>query len=95
MDRPRRLIPVALALAVLSFPGRWTSTDRGDGWSPEYRESLRRTAELRRQRRRDGGGGQVGVGTIQTYPMPPALIIRQTPENHDEIRDLLRLLRGT
>jgi hypothetical protein len=28
------------------------------------------------------------------YPMPPSLVIRHTPEVHDEVADLLRLLRG-
>ncbi len=92
MLRPRRLIPAALALAALSAPGGRTPTARGDEWSPEYREALRRTAERRQQRRR--GGDPAGVGRIVPYPMPPSLIIRQTPEAHDEVQSLLRLLRG-
>jgi hypothetical protein len=27
------------------------------------------------------------------YPFPPALIIRQTPEAHDEVRAFLNMLR--
>ena len=34
------------------------------------------------------------VGQIEMWPMPPALIIRQTPEAHGEINSLLRMLRG-
>jgi hypothetical protein len=59
--------------------------------SPAYRESLRRTLELRRQRQRLREAQP--VGQIFMYPMPPSLIIRHTPEVHDEIRDLLRVLR--
>jgi hypothetical protein len=33
------------------------------------------------------------VGTIAPWPLPPALIIRQTPGVHDEVRGLLRALR--
>jgi hypothetical protein len=58
--------------------------------SPAYRESLRRTIELRNQRRRSA---QPAVGMIETYPLPPVLIIRHRPEVHDEIASLLHLLR--
>jgi hypothetical protein len=61
--------------------------------SPAYKAALRRTAELRKQRRRSAV--PVTVGVIVPYPMPPSLIIRQTPEVHDEIEGLLRLLRGS
>ena len=47
--------------------------------------------ELRRQRRL--AQAERPVGTIVPWPAPPALIIRQTPEVHDEIRGLLRVLR--
>lgn len=63
------------------------------GWSPEYQAGLKRTLELRRQRRR-AGVARPAVGRIVPYPMPPSLIIRQTPEVHDEIGGLLRVLRG-
>ncbi|MFO0908588.1 MAG: hypothetical protein U0794_09530 [Isosphaeraceae bacterium] len=58
--------------------------------SPEYRASLRRTLELRRARR---VASAAPVGRIETFPMPPALVIRQTRERHDEIGSLLDLLR--
>jgi hypothetical protein len=58
--------------------------------SAEYQAGLKRTLELRRQRR---GAARARVGVIEPYPMPPALIIRQTRENHDEIGALLNLLR--
>lgn len=59
--------------------------------SPQYRAELQRTLELRRQRRRARGSKPPGV--IAPWPMPPALVIRQRPETHDEIGALLRLLR--
>ncbi len=58
--------------------------------SEEYKAGLRRTLELKRQRR---GGARAQPGVIVPYPMPPALIIRQTRENHEEIGALLDLLR--
>jgi hypothetical protein len=58
--------------------------------SPAYRESLRRTIELRNQRRRSA---QPAVGVIEAYPMPPVLIIRHRPEVHEEIGALLDVLR--
>ncbi len=58
--------------------------------SEEYRAGLRRTLELRKQRRRSPGQA---VGQIVPYPMPPALIIRHTRETHDEVQGLLDLLR--
>jgi hypothetical protein len=61
--------------------------------SPAYKAALRRTAELRKQRRRSPLPAPIGV--IVPYPMPPSLIIRQTPEVHDEIEGLLRLLRSS
>ena len=33
------------------------------------------------------------IGGIATWPMPPTLIIRYTPQVHDEIEGLLGLLR--
>jgi hypothetical protein len=66
--------------------------------SEEYKESIRKTVEKRRQRRARRAQGQGPddprpVGAIGLWPMPPALIIRQTPEVHDEIGSLLGQLR--
>jgi hypothetical protein len=76
------ILPVVLALAAPEA--------RSQEPSEAFRESIRRTIELRKQRRRMG---RPAVGRIEFYPMPPALIIRQTPEVHDEIGALLDLLR--
>jgi hypothetical protein len=88
----RNLVLPALSaylLAVLPLP---VSSRAGEP-SPAYKAGLRRTAELRKERRRSTAPSPVGV--IVPYPMPPALIIRHTPEVHDEIEGLLRLLRGS
>ena len=60
--------------------------------SPEYQAAIRRTVELRRSRRQ--AQSRRPIGTIQMYPMPPALIIRHTSETHDEVRALLDMLRS-
>jgi hypothetical protein len=82
------LLPVVVPVAAT----RPLSAQAGEP-SPAYKAALRRTAELRKQRRRSPAPAPVGV--IVPYPMPPSLIIRQTPEVHDEIEGLLRLLRGS
>jgi hypothetical protein len=64
--------------------------------SESHRESLRRTIELRRQRRSQRGqtiSDPGPVGGIVAWPMPPALVIRHTPRVHDEIGSFLDLLR--
>jgi hypothetical protein len=65
------------------------------GPSEDYQESIRRTVERRRERRArrgQGTSGSVAPGAIVPWPMPPALIIRQTRETHDEIGSFLGLL---
>ena len=67
-----------------------------NGPSEDYQVSIRRTVERRRQRRArrgQGTSGSVSPGAIVPWPMPPALIIRQTRETHDEIDSFLDLLR--
>jgi hypothetical protein len=64
--------------------------------SEAYRESIRRTVEKRRERRANRGQGMGDsrpLGGIVPWPMPPALIIRHTPQVHDEIESFLTLLR--
>jgi hypothetical protein len=65
-------------------------------FSEAYRESLRRTVEKRRElraRRRMGAEALVPPGAIALWPMPPALIIRQTPDVHGEVGSFLDVLR--
>ncbi|MGP0064683.1 MAG: hypothetical protein ACLQGP_13930 [Isosphaeraceae bacterium] len=66
--------------------------------SEAYKESLRKTLEKRRQRRAQRAQAQGldetrPIGAIVPWPMPPALIIRQTPEVHGEMNSLLGQLR--
>jgi hypothetical protein len=64
--------------------------------SEAYRESIRRTVERRRERRANRGQGMGDshpTGGIVPWPMPPALIIRHTPQVHNEIESFLDLLR--
>jgi hypothetical protein len=66
--------------------------------SEAYRDSIRKTLEKRRQRRarRAQGPGLNDtrpIGAIVPWPMPPALIIRHTPEVHGELDSLLGGLR--
>jgi hypothetical protein len=65
-------------------------------FSEAYRESLRRTVEKRRElraRRRSGAEASQPPGAIVPWPMPPALIIRHTPEVHGEVGNFLDILR--
>jgi hypothetical protein len=75
------------ALALGAVPGPAPAAEP----SPEFRAGLRRTAELRKQRRRDRTARPPGA--IAPYPFPPALIIRHTPAVHGEVDALLGLLR--
>ncbi len=64
--------------------------------SQAYRDSIRQTVEKRRQRRArsaQGFGAARPVGAVIPWLLPPALIIRHTPEVHEEIERLLGLLR--
>jgi hypothetical protein len=83
------LIRAAIA-AALALGGIHSAVPAAEP-SPEYRAGLKRTAELRKHRRRDATAQPVGV--IVPYPFPPALIIRHTPQVHDEVRGLLDVLR--
>ena len=68
-----RLTVVAFtsALALGSLPCAAPTAEP----SPEFRAGLTRTAELRKQRRRERTLQPAGV--IVPYPFPPALIIRR------------------
>ena len=86
LDRRTLVVLASLAIAL----ARPTST-HADEPSAAYRAVLRRTLELRKERR--GIRAAAPVGKIVPYPMPPSLIIRQTREVHGEIESLLGLLR--
>jgi hypothetical protein len=87
----RFFISLLAVIAVVGEPPARCS--RADEPSPEYQAAVRRTLELRRERRQARAARPAPVGVIVPYPMPPALIIRHTRETHDEIGALLWLLR--
>jgi hypothetical protein len=89
MKTRQRLWLGLITAAVLS--GSVAPVATADEPSEEYKQGLRKTLERRRQRRQ--AGATPADGLIVPYPMPPALIIRQTPETHDEIQVFLNLLR--
>ena len=65
--------------------------------SAAYQESVRRTVERRRRAARHRAQGQAdaqaAIGAIVPWPMPPALIIRHTPDVHAEVGAFLSGLR--
>lgn len=66
--------------------------------SGAYQASIRKTLEKRRERRArraqaQGFADKPPTGAIVPWPMPPALIIRHTPEVHGEVDSLLGQLR--
>ncbi len=81
------LVFVAVPLII----GTGSSSAPADESTAEYRAILRRTLELRKERR--GIRAVAPVGKIVPYPMPPSLIIRHTREIHGDNENLLRLLR--
>lgn len=89
MQRDLRLV-LALATMLLA-----PEVARGAEPSPEFQANLKRTLELRKQRRRAAAAEVQPVGVIVPYPFPPALIIRHRPEVHNEIEAFLGALRGS
>jgi hypothetical protein len=82
----------------VSTPAKEKAQAPRRGPSAEYQESIRKTVEKRRQRRARRAQAQGlddprPVGAIVPWPMPPALIIRQTPQVHGEVDSLLGGLR--
>ncbi len=95
---PRQPDPPAAAAAVgpAARPPAAAGAPRRQP-SEEFQAEIRKTVEQRRRRRarRAQGGPDVTrpVGAIVPWPMPPALIIRQTPQVHEEVGSLLDGLR--
>jgi hypothetical protein len=83
--------PALFVLASLLVVEATSTSAQSAEPSAEYRAVLRRTLELRKERRAIRPAGP--VGKIVPYPFPPTLIIRQTREVHGEIESLLGLLR--
>src|SRR5262245_44778332 len=82
--------PALVAVLVVLSSGFDGRSARGAEPSKEFRQGLRRTLELRKLRR---GSPTPSAGVIAGYPMPPALVIRQRPETHEEVAAFLHLLR--
>ena len=85
-----RVAVALLALLLLSWHRPCVAQQGGP--SPAFKAELRKTLERRRQRR-----ARLGVNpapnSIVPWLMPPTLIIRATPEVHDEVQSLFWLLR--
>jgi hypothetical protein len=79
-------------LAALLLPWARPCVAQQGGPSPAYKAELRKTLEQRRQRRARQGGSPA-PNSIVPWPMPPSLIIRATPDIHDEVQSLFWLLR--
>jgi hypothetical protein len=82
---------LTMVFVLAPVTGRMSPMSHAGEPSPEYKAGLRRTLELRKQRKRAPVARPPGV--IVPYPLPPSLIIRHRPEVHDEVESLLNLLR--
>src|SRR3954452_15933365 len=91
MSRYRVRITLLLAL-VFPFASPAASYGQNRGPSPAFQAELRKTLEQRRARRTRTGVRPPNA--IVPWLMPPALIIRATPEVHDEVQTLLDTLRS-
>ncbi len=92
MSLARRRVVAALAsLLIVSEIGQSGASAQDPPRPGQGPAGAREKAARKRPARRKPRGDAVGL--IVPYPMPPVLIIRQTPEAHDEIRALLNMLR--
>ena len=87
-----RLAVALVAAAYLLWPLPCTAQAPKANPNPAKQAELRRTLEKRRQRRARSGLRRA-PNAIVPWPMPPMLIIRATPDVHDEVEALLRALR--
>jgi hypothetical protein len=90
-DRRSRHVAALAAAWFVFLPTAAAGQDRNRGASPAFQAELRKTLEQRRARRTRAGVRPPNA--IIPWPMPPVLIIRATPEVHDEIDSLLGKLR--
>jgi hypothetical protein len=87
----RTRVAVAFLAALLMSCPRPCLAQKG-GPSPAFKAELQKTLEKRRQRRARLGASPA-PNSILPWLMPPALIIRATPDVHDEVQSLFWLLR--
>ena len=91
MNRTCRWAVAALA-AILAFDAdEPASAQVPRRPAPPQAGARPKAAPKRSARRRPKANAPVGL--IVPWPFPPALIIRQTPEAHDEVQALLNMLR--
>jgi hypothetical protein len=83
---------VAIAFLTAFLLPRPCSAQQQGGPSPAFHAELRKTLEQRRQRRARRGINPA-PNSIVPWLMPPTLIVRATPEVHDEVQSLLWILR--
>jgi hypothetical protein len=88
--RSRHALVLATAL-LLCLTGAASGQGQNRGPSPAFQAELRKTLEQRRARRTRTSVRPPNA--VIPWPMPPVLIIRATPEVHDEIESLLGKLR--
>jgi hypothetical protein len=81
-----------LAACHLLSPLPCTAQAPKDDAAARKQAELRRTVEKKRERRARAASRRQ-PNAIVPWPMPPALIIRATPDVHDEVDSLLWLLR--
>jgi hypothetical protein len=87
--KARLIVPLLLGVFLIS---QGPCLAQKGGPSPAFRAELQKTLEKKRQRRARRGESRA-PNAIVPWPMPPALIIRATPEVHDEVEGLLKALR--
>jgi hypothetical protein len=95
MPLVRRLMVLALTVVVLVTgvaavtPSAFAQDPANQGQAKgKDKATASKKKPARRKPNRNGA-----VGAIVPYPFPPVLIIRQTPEAHDEIQAFLFMLR--
>jgi len=91
MTPPRRWTVAALVATLLAADSAPVLSQNPPAQGQAKGGGREKAAGKRPARRKPRGNAPVGL--IVPYPFPPALIIRQTPEAHDEIQAFLNMLR--
>ncbi len=95
MPSLRRSTVAALTLALIGLAGAPASAQAPprDGKGPGQGAARGKDKAPPKNNRPARRKPRAPVGQIGIWPMPPALVIRQTPESHDEVRAFLNMLR--
>jgi hypothetical protein len=91
MTPPRRWAVAALVATFMAADTALVLAQNPPAQGQAKGGAREKAAGKRPARRRPKGNAPVGL--IVPYPFPPALIIRQTPEAHDEVQAFLNMLR--